>query len=165
MNIRASSRRTAVTASWQKTVASVPDRINHFIWFCWILNTNSLHDWKSNIILVVGRVNNGNRFSLFGLFIRLNIVILFYRSPDMHLSKAFRQMSLSFQRVWETVWRRKWSGRRLHRLDNFNKVLTHLIWLFIHWHRMLILCCVTGFGSGFKCDLTLEFTMKFICMI
>ena len=56
--------------------------------------------------------------------------------------KAFRQMSLSFQSVWETMWRLKWFGRRLHRLDSFNKVLSHLIWLLAHWHRWLYLCCV-----------------------
>lgn len=107
----------------------------------------SLHDWK--IILGIGRVNNGNGCSLFGLFIRLKIVILFYRSPDI------RQMSPSFQRVWETVRRRKRLGRRLHRLDSFNKVCTHLIWLYIYWLCMLLLWCMTVLASGFKYDLSL----------
>lgn len=75
---------------------------------------------EKNIFLAIGRVNNGSCCSLFGLFVRLKIVILFYRGPDKLLS--FRQMSLSFQRVWETLEKEmSWEETTQTRLSSLNK--------------------------------------------
>lgn len=65
----------------------------------------------------IGKINNCSFWSLFQLLVRLKVVILFYKRPDLLLS--LRQMSLSFQ--CGKLWRRKRLGRSRHGLDTLTR--------------------------------------------